>query len=305
MQTGIGIRWCGDAWIDEGRKSLVLAGSEMSLIDRRPRPCRVIDMETGQIQEGTGAVLTRALSRTESDVVYAALALAAERETPEARADLLRIFSQNDAPTVLRVKAAVALARLGDRRGQDLVKRTAFGGARPESDHALIDLPVVIGDEAGPLICEFAQRPQGSFEAIRAAMYVVKSATAVPALTDLLKKGPDSARVCLALECLGDRGRDAVPAFDEVAKLLDVDRNGAEPTRTQKFAARVLGRMGSGAERALPMLTRLAERYAPTLWIPARISQPVPRMNYRGESIYSKDEFVNAICRIRQKWYAR
>ena len=36
LQTGIGIRWCGKAWIDEARRSVLVIGSRRSAIQRAP-----------------------------------------------------------------------------------------------------------------------------------------------------------------------------------------------------------------------------------------------------------------------------
>jgi hypothetical protein len=276
LQTGVGIHWCGSAWIDEEGKSVVVAGSRMSAVDRSPRPIRVVDMETGQVEPLSGPALSRALKRAEQSEVYAALALAAERETPEANPDLKRIFSRDDLPALFRVKAAVALARLGDSRGRDFVKRSAFANAPPESDEALVDVPAVIGDYAAPMLCDFARRcPGRSFQALRGAMRMVSAAAAVPALINLLKKKPGPGVTCLALECLGDTGRDAVPAFGEVVKLLDAEGARTKPSPVQTLAARVLGLMGSGAKRALPELTHLAERHALTEWKAAQLVSPL------------------------------
>jgi hypothetical protein len=192
-------------------------------------------------------LLLRHLWQTDREQLYTALEMIAEREMPEAKADLTRIFSQNGLSTRIRVKAAIALARLGDRRGQDLVKKVAFGNV-PESEDALRDLPVVIGDEAAPMLYDFIQRTGVPTQAVRSALYVVKSDVAVPLLIELLRKAPNLERVKFALVCLADRGRDAIPAVAEVIKHLQVDSTNDVSAQVPRLAAQALGPHSAGRE---------------------------------------------------------
>jgi len=428
--TGIGFWWYDGAWIDESRKLLIVAGSRHPhIIERIPRSIRTVDLESGVVQDGFPDVLVRALSEVSPrvmleggmvqdgfsddimralshgrprvmDVMDIVLGLAAERELPSAKRDLVKIFSEGQLPLAIRIKSAIALGRLGDQRGQDLVKGIAFKKNSPGARYAVQNLPYLFGDAAGPMVWDLVKRTGDSFEyEARQAMWLVKSNTAIPLLLELLKTGPDSETARVALQCLNDRSRDAKPAIPALVKVLEVENRGrcdlrlmssvkgvkdipiegkdliilavvdkvlhfrvfdgygrmvvdkderkltekarqiqglgkqleslwpphdmsaSEQVRlvaavrsivgstrwgrdlvlNQRLAARALGRIGADAEVALPALTRLAERYAPTGWERARTRQPESRTSNGGEVIYSQDDFVNAICKIRLK----
>ena len=260
--TGAGIRWCAKAWIDERRGSLVVVGSRHPAdYQFAPTPFRVINMESGQVQHSPDSLLVEELSKLESAWTYAVVELAAERMLPAAKGDLIWIFSRTQLTTAIRMKAAVALARLGDRRGKEFIKSVAFGNA-PESDDARRDLPAVIGDEAGPMMRDYFRRTKRYTDGDRFAMRTLRSVVALPLLVDLLAERRDSEQTAFALACLGDRGRDARSAVAQIAASLQVDSAGAYPTRAQRYAARALARIGPGTEIALPALAGLAEKYA-------------------------------------------
>jgi hypothetical protein len=201
------------------------------------------------------------------------------------------------------MKAAVALARLGDKRGKGLVKRIALERNSPGSSYAVRYLPMLLGEAAGQTICDLVKRSGGYPRALqdeRQAMWLVNSEAAVPLLVDLLSTGPDSGIAGFALDCLADRGPNAEPAVPALVKVLEADGRRVTLVVNQRLAARVLGRIGRDAAVALPALTGLAEKFAEIEWDEARSRRPEPLNILNGEVIYSRDEFVNAIWQIRQ-----
>ena len=77
-----------------------------------------------------------------------AIDLAAELKLDRARTDLVKIFEDEETPIESRLRAAVALASMGDRRGGDLMRKVALEKSGP-GDYAIKNLPTVIGDEPG------------------------------------------------------------------------------------------------------------------------------------------------------------
>ena len=94
------------------------------------------------------------------------LELASERPFPVLRLELQKINSRTENSTLTRVWAAIGLGRLGDRSGQDLVRRVAFEDV-PEAEHALSGLPVFLGDAAAPMLLDFVQRSGAPSNGVR------------------------------------------------------------------------------------------------------------------------------------------
>jgi hypothetical protein len=94
--------------------------------------------------------------------------------------DLVRLFSDERLPIETRLRVAIALANLEDRRGGNLMRKIAFEQSE-QSDFAIKNLPKVIGDEAAPVLCELVNRfgKSSSYPAWQ-AMHHVSGKAAVP-----------------------------------------------------------------------------------------------------------------------------
>jgi hypothetical protein len=299
--TAGGVHWCDGGWIDETRKVVVVLGGFTQEKQRIHRLYRIVDLESGKVREGTSDVIVNAISAPVPGVLDRALELAAEVGPGRAEPDVLRIYSDDKMPLKSRLLAAVALARLGDRRGGDLMKRAALGELGERST-AIWYLPAVIGDEAAPVLCEVVRRSGAEWSpAARQAMHDVGGRAAVPALVRMLREGHCSTCMDFAVECLGIFGREAKPAVPDLIKLLENPPKTRNPLRTQQLAAVTLGRMGPDAETALHPLIRLAETYAPEEWEQVRARPPEPQDFSIGDTPYAEDKFVDAICKIRRK----
>jgi hypothetical protein len=296
-----GIWWCGGGWIDEARKEVVVVGSRMGPGMRGiTRLFRVVSLETGEVRDSTTELILTALAERNRGAMVLALSLAAELRLVAAKPDLSNILADESLGIMDRLGAAVALGAVGDRRGGDLMKKVANEDA-PGRSFAIGHLPDVIGDEAGPILCDLVRRfgKDASYDAWQ-AMHRVSAAAAVPPLRKLLAEG-NPAFTDFAVESLGNQGQGASPAVPDLIKLLETEPKTEKPLWTQELAALALGRIGPDAGEALPSLIRLAEKHAPAEWDKAKTVQPEPRDVGSGRVEYSRDCFVDAICKIRRK----
>jgi len=298
--TGLGIWWCASAWIDDESSELVVVASKYpSIVEPVIRPFRTINLKSGQVKDGTAETVLRALSSTHDEsALNVAIEVTIERAFPETRTALIRILNSADRTTRTRLRAAIALAKLGDRRGKDLVVNTAFSDA-PESYFAISGLPYAFGDKAAAALCEHVERySDRDCEPARRAMFLIDSTAAVPALTALLERSPDRRSVDFALKSLGDKGREASTALSQIIAMLDPRGARQVALATKKLAARALGRMGADAEPALSDLIRLAKQFSPEEL--HRASRKVRENAQDRQAIpgFSRSEFVSAICEI-------
>ncbi len=118
-----------------------------------------------------------------------ALVLTAELRLDRAKPFLAGIFADEKTEIESRLRAAVALASMGYRRGGDLMRKIALekSGA---GYYAIEHLPSVIGDEAAPVLCDVVRR-YGDDNALAPwqAMHLVSGKAAVPPLLGQLRSG--------------------------------------------------------------------------------------------------------------------
>jgi hypothetical protein len=301
------IFWVGGGWIDEARKDVIVVGSrEWPDMEPIPRLFRVVNLETGIVRRGSPELILTALSARNLGALPAAIELAGELKLNGAKDDLVKVFSDDKLSLAVHLRACVALAALGDRRGGDLMKKTAFADS-PERGYAIGELPSVIGDDAAALLCDLVRRSgdvvwrpgQNVSYLAWVAMRRVSGEAAVPPLLLMLKEAHCPTCIDFAVECLGEYGPKAGPAVPDLIKLLERQPKTRRPLWTQQLAAIALGRIGPGSRAALPALIRLAEIYAGVEWERLKSRQSEPPSNAPAEMKYSDDVFVDAICKIR------
>lgn len=302
VRTAGSIWWSGGGWIDENRKEVVVLGSrEFPEMEPIPRLFRVVSLETGEVRKGSSDVVLTALAETNRGALDEALDLAAELRLVKARPDLVRIFSDDPVPIESRLRAAVALAALGDRRGGELMKRIAFERS-PGQKYAIEHLPLVIGDEAAVVLCDVVRKFGKKWSGTAwQAMHQVSAQAAVSPLIQLVRDDVSAVATDFAVESLGIMGPAAKLAVPELIKLLERKPKTDDLLSTPELAALALGRIGPDAKDALPALIRLAEKHAPAEWGKVKDNQPEARKNAFGDAEYSDDGFVDAICKIRAK----
>ncbi len=296
-----GVWWCGGGWIDEGRKQIIVVGSGSGREDEQaPRLFRIVDMETGLVRDGSPEVVLTALSEVNAGALDEAIALAAELKLDRAKPDLVKIFSDEKTPVGSRLRAAVALAMMGDRRGGDLMRKVALERSA-QGYYAVKNLAAVIGDEAAPVLCEVVRRYCDEWTlAPWQAMHSVSGRAAVPPLLDLLREGKPEC-VNFAMDCLGDKGTEAKVAIPDLIKILDSEPKMRGLLSTHQHAAIALGKIGPGAQAALPSLIRLAEKHETEAWQKVKANRANQRDDNFGREQYANDDFVDAICKISRK----
>ena len=188
---------------------------------------------------------------------------------------------------------------MGDRRGRDLVRKSALEECEPR-EYAIAHLPGMLGDDAAIVLCDIMRQGDETIAAEAAlAMRNVSVRAGVPPLLALLREGPPG---CLdaAVECLEWKGAGAKAAIPDLVKLLETEPKTKKPLWTQQLAAMSLGKIGPDSAPALPALIRLAERHAPEEWNRLK-NQPPKFINpFDRRTRLADDYFVDAILRIRR-----
>jgi len=307
-RTAGGVRWLGGGWIDERRREVIVVGATDGT-DRKPIPrlLRTVSMDTGKVSAGSNREIIAALADVNRGALDLALDLVAELKCTDALNHLAATLASDSLPKTTRLRSAVALGALGDKRGADIMTRAALelDKAGDAQGYALQQLPKVLGDKAAAVLCEAVRRHGEDAWFARDGMRLVAGEAAVPELIRLLEERCSVAAQEFAAECLGYHGSAAKPAVPSLIRLLRGEprrRDGARST--PEMAAFALGEIGPAAKDALPLLTRWAEVNAKAEL--ERVKNIVVRDDpqsdqFRSWNRYSKDWFVDAICKIRRK----
>jgi hypothetical protein len=239
------VLWCDGGWIDEHRKEAIVVGRREWPGDKPiPRLFRIVNLETGAVRVGSSAVVLTALSESNLGALDEALDLAAELQLAQAKPDLVRFFSDDKLAIQSRLRAGVALAALGDRRGAGLMKNTVFE-ASPGRTYAIRYLPYLMGKDAPPVLCDLVRR-FGAECSNRAwdAMHWVPVDAAVPAVLALLREQHCPVCIDFAVECLAIDKWKPKAAIPDLIKLLESKPETRNPLWTQRLAAVALGSIG-------------------------------------------------------------
>jgi HEAT repeat protein len=304
LETAGGVGWLGvgGGWIDERRREVVVVGSNYGRGGKAiPRLFRVVGLEKGDVRKGSEKEVVTALAEENRGGLDLALELTAELKLKVALENLPKLFDNKTLPLATRLRAAVALAVLGDARGAKLMTRAALDKT-DDQEYAIRQLPLVLGDKAAPVLCE-AVRRHGERCRLPAwqAMFLVSSEAAVPELIPMLDAKESYTSQTFAAECLGRKGSAAKAAVPHLIKILQAEACADGLLSTHQYAAIALGEIGPDAKDALPHLIRLAERNAKDEWERDKDKQPKPGPDHFGGLQYSDDYFVDAICKIRQR----
>jgi hypothetical protein len=298
------IDWYTGAWIDENRKEVVLVGGQQwPGMTSLPTILRVVELESGRVREGSSTAILAALSDPNVPELDLVLELAAEKRLAQAKPQLERILVDDERPLAVRLRAAVALASIGDRRGKDLMKNAVLssGSTWDDTCYAIQNLAFVTSDETASILCDVVRRFSTSRGCLaRDAMRKLNGDAALASLRRLLEERRNLACTEFAAACLGDKGSAAKAAVPDLIKLLDGEPEQNDPPRIQKVAAKALGQIGRDAGAALPRLRRLAQRYAPEEWKKLETMLPALRKGPVGEAVCSDDDFVDAVFKIQR-----
>src|SRR5262249_16380116 len=221
LRTAGGVWWLGGGWIDEARREVVVVGSDRGRNDRTiERLFRIVSLDTGKVRPGSQKEIIRALAQGNPGALEFALELTAELELRDAEKLLPPLLANERLPLAVRLRSAVALATLGDRRGGELMTRAALAKG-PDQEYAIRYLPDVIRDKAASVLCD-AVRPYGQEVDLPAwqAMFAVSSRAGVPELIRLLDERASTAAQNFAADCLGEKGPGARAAIPSLVKIL-------------------------------------------------------------------------------------
>jgi hypothetical protein len=297
MRSTGSVHWIGGVWIDERRKEVIVVSSPTGLW--RGRLYRIVNMESGQVRDASSDVILTALAEVNLGALEQALELTAELKLDRARPDLVKILADGAIPLGSRLRAAVALAAMGDRRGSDLFRKSSLEKCEPR-DYAIAHLTAILGDDAANVLCELMRQGDDAIAAeAMLAMRDVSVKAGIPPLLTLLREGPPCS-LDAVVECLEWKGAAAKTAIPDLVKLLETEPRTRKPLWTQQLAAMALGRFGPDAAPAIPALIRLAERHAPEEW--DRLKNHPPRFvnPFDRRARMADDDFVDAILRIRR-----
>ena len=263
MVTAGGMFWAYDGWIDEKRREAVVIGWSRGNDDeedeKKPKRyyIRVVNLDTGNVRLGSPEDFVTAVAERNRGGLDVALDLVAELKLASARPHLPKHFDDGSLPLESRLRAAVALAVFGDRRGEALMAKSSLEKG-PAQLYAVEHLPDLLGNRAAPVLCE-AIRRNGEVVHTEAwqAMKRVDAAAAVPALIQLLndRKSPDG--MDYAAECLGDKGPAAKAAIPDLIRLINDRPQTERPDWTVRLAVMALGEIGPDAKESLPLLRKL------------------------------------------------
>jgi len=304
LHTAGGVGWLGvgGGWIDERRREVVVVGSNYGRGEKPiPRLFRIVGLEKGDVRNGSEKEVVTVLAEANRGGLDFALELTAELKLKDAREHLPKLFDNEKLPLGTRLRAAVALAALGDPRGGKVMTEAALQET-DDQEYAVRQLPIVLGDRAAPVLCEVVRRHGERCRLpARQAMARVSSEAAVPELIRLLDAKESCASQTFAAECLGNKGSASKAAVPSLIKLLQAESRTDWLLSTHQYAAIALGEIGPDAKDALPHLIRLAETNARDEWERVKAKQPKLRPDQFGGQKYSDDYFVDAICKIRQR----
>ncbi len=301
------VSWDDGGWYDERRREFVVVSSARGPNGKIPRQIRVIDLATGAVRHGSSQEIATALTDDNRGALEFALQLAAELKLKECEQGLIRHFDDATLTKMARLRAAVALAALGDRRGSTMMAKVALDKPADNGQariFAISNLPHVLGDRAAAVLCDCVCNFEKDGEVTRSArdaMYLVSAEAAVPQLIKLLDEKGSKEKISFCCECLSRKGPQAKSA---VPSLIQVLRDTILPDNLlskHECAAIALGNIGPDANDALPDLILHAKILAPEEWHRAKDQQPTRRKDNFGGHKYSDNAFINAIWKIREK----
>jgi hypothetical protein len=170
-----------------------------------------------------------------------------------------------------RLRAAVFLARFGEKTGVSLLSKVALLATKQELDaladeydpdlsdavgYSIEHLPEALGEQAVPVLQGIARKYGYSIMTMQAFSELGEAA--IPTLIAMLADQDDVDAQYLAAEAIwamGARGKAAVPAL---IKALDVKSKTSRGWRIDGIAVDALGQIGQEAKPAVPALQRLA-----------------------------------------------
>ncbi len=249
------VHWRRGGWIDERRRRVIVIGAARNTSTF----LRVVDLADGRVTKGTTAVVVEALTDADPAAIDFVLDLVPDVRPEAAKPPLIALYQKGDLPMPLRLKAAVALGSLGDRRGAALLKEEAFK-AGPGQEYAVRHLPDLFGAEAAPMVREAVRRFGKDVHSPACSAMCVLGRQAVPTLIEMIRERDARETRLFAVWAAGAIGPPAGAAVpDLVAILRENDGVAAVDWWVLWCVANTLEEIGPAAAPALPLLEKLAK----------------------------------------------
>lgn len=251
--------WLRGGWFDDAAKKLVIVCNSPKGDSGKP-VMRVVDLKTGEVSSGSPALALRAVEEMNLAAMDSALPVAAEWKLAGLQPAALRVLEDEELPVPTRLRAAMALAAIGDRSGSQLVTDTINlrkEKRRRDVAFAVHSAPRVMGTAAVPLLKQLVadEWDQGIGLVPRALADI--GPAVVPSLVEMIADAKNSPirRVALqAISRLGPAAKQAVPALTKALRGADL----ANDWRLGKEIAGALAHIGPDAKSAVPALKHFA-----------------------------------------------
>lgn len=239
QHTAGGVDWLGAGWIDDRRGQVIVVSTNRGNADERiDRLFRIVNLQTGKVRPGSPDEILTALVEANPGGLAMALELAAELKLKHMA--LPAILDNERLPLAARVRAAVALAASGDKRGAELLRKAALDNS-PAQAFAVRNLPLVLDAKAAAVLCDVVRRFGNEHSHVAwVAMHGVSAEAAVPELLKLLSDEACPDAQDFVLECLSTIGPDASAAKPAIKKLLSENPKTKSPEWTEKLARMAL-----------------------------------------------------------------
>jgi hypothetical protein len=262
------LSWLGASWLDDKRDQLVIVGKSQL------RPLITVSLTTGQVRSGAPDLIERAILERNPQGLSAALDLAKELKLSGSKASLPGILEAEAFPLDQRLRAAVLLATLGDRRGASLIAKAVLiateAKARApdfpqweEVSYAIEHCTEVLGMDALPLLKKTLQQSADAYRDAHSSAFCSLGRKAVPTLIAVLMDDHNLDGQLEAATCLGYLGPEGAAAVPALIKALSKKRvrmwEGTLSSRLDSHAAWALEHIGAKAKAAIPHLEQLAK----------------------------------------------
>jgi hypothetical protein len=266
------LSWLCSSWLDEKRNRVVIVGNS-EREHPESRPLITVALTSGEVCQGGPDLIDRAIAERNPQALSQALELAKDMKLRGSRASLPGIVEDEKLPLAARLRAALLLASLGDRRGASLVSKTVLIAAeagvgspkfedKEEVDFAIRHCTELLGEDALPLLTKTLQKngaayPFAHYEAFRSL-----GKKAVPTLISVLEDDRNFDSQLESATCLGYIGpeaEEAVPALIKALHKKGVKKSGSLSLRLDTHAAWALEHLGERAKAAVPDLEELAK----------------------------------------------
>jgi hypothetical protein len=265
------VAWQACAWLDEKRDRIVIVGPGDNTL-KPPRLVFGVGISSGEVHRVGFEAIEQAITDRNDAALSDALDLAYGLRLTGSRAGLPALAEDDSVALGVRLRAAVLLASLGDKREAPLVNRIALRATvaragdvddRTYDDvgYAIRHLPELTGDDALPVLLKGLRTSGRDYTFAFYHAFHTLGAKAVPELIKILEDDLNFDAQLEAATCLGYLGPEAAPAVPALIRALHKKTSkkwGLLDLRLDGHAAWALEHIGPKARAAIPDLEKMA-----------------------------------------------